>query len=299
MDKLAEMQVFVAVIRCGGFSAAGRELELSPSAVSKLVTRLESRLGVRLLNRTTRTLNPTEAGQQFYQRCQDILTDVENAENALSDFDQEPRGKLRITSTPGFAKHQLLPVLIDFQQRYPGLELELQLTGQSIDLIAEQVDLAIRLGALEDTSLVARSLGESRRLVCASPRYLEQHGIPLAPADLQSHNCLRMSTSHAFNQWRFRTLAGEELITAAGNFVTDNVNALYDYALQGGGIARLSSFMVKQAINEGRLVTLLEQYKTDRQQIHLLYPHRKHLPKKVKVFVNFLLEQYAEMPPWD
>lgn len=293
------MQVFVAAIRCGSFSAAGRELELSPSAVSKLVTRLESRLGVRLLNRTTRTLSPTEAGQQFYPRCLEILADVEDAEDALSDFGQIPKGRLRINSTPGFAKHQLLPVLTEFQQRYPQLELELQLSGQAVDLVAERVDLAIRLGALEDTSLVARRLGASRRLVCASPTYLQRQGMPQRPEDLRGHNCLRLSTSQAFNQWRFQTPDGEVLIDAHGTFVTDNVDALYDYALQGGGVARLSSFMLRQAIAEGRLVVLLEAYETDRQQIHLLYPHRRHLPGKVKVFVDFLLEKYAGQPPWD
>lgn len=298
MDKLAEMQVFVAAIRCGSFSAAGRELNLSPSAVSKLVTRLESRLGVRLLNRTTRTLSPTEAGQQFYHRCLEIIADVEDAEDALSDFGQIPKGKLRINTTQGFAKHQLLPVLTEFQQRYPQLELELQLTGQAVDLIAERVDLAIRLGVLEDTSLIARRLGESRRLVCASPTYLERHGIPRRPVDLRGHNCLRLSTSQAFNRWRFRTPAGDELIEADGSFVTDNIDALYDYALLGGGVARLSSFMAKQAIDDGRLAVLLEEYETDRQQVHLLYAHRKHLPGKIKVFVDFLLETFAQRP-WE
>lgn len=299
MDKLAEMQVFVAAIRSGSFSAAGRQLELSPSAVSKLITRLESRLGVRLLGRTTRTLSPTEAGQEFYRRCLGILADVEDAEDALSDFGRAPRGLLRINSSPGFARHQLLPLLLEFQQRYPQLQLDLQLTGQAVDLVAERVDLAIRLGPLADNSLVARHLGDSRRIVCASPAYLARHGTPLEPADLAAHNCLRLSTSPAFNQWRFRTEQGETIVEADGNFVTDNVDVLYDHALQGGGVARLSSFMVRPAIAEGRLRPLLEAYETDRQQIHLLYPHRKHLPGKVRAFVEFMLAKFPGPLPWD
>lgn len=299
MDKLAEMQVFAQVIRQGSFSAAGRQRDLTPSAISKQVTRLESRLGVRLLNRSTRTLSPTEAGQLFFQRCLEIIADVEDAEDALSDFGQVPKGVLRINSTPGFAKHQLLPLLPEFQRRYPQLRLELQLTGQAIDLIAEQVDLAIRLGQLEDTSLVARRLAESQRVVCASPAYLEQHGMPTKPADLLAHNCLRLSTSSTFNQWHFHAAEGDQLIEVGGSFVTDNVDALLEYSLQGGGIARLSSFMVKQAIDDGQLVALLDQYEMDKQQIHLVYPHRKHLPSKVKVLVDFLVEKYSLQPPWD
>ncbi len=299
MDQLGEMRVFAAAVRHGSFSAAGRQLNLSPSAVSKLVTRLEARLGVRLLNRTTRTLGPTEAGQQFFQRCQDILADVEDAEDALGDDGRSPRGTLRINSTPGFAQHQLLPLLVAFQQRHPQLRLELHLTGQAVDLVAERVDLAIRLGALKETSLIARPLGDSRRLVCASPAYLERHGTPCVPDDLRAHNCLRLSTSRSFNQWHFATPDGEVTVEADGGFVTDNVEALYGYALEGGGIARLAGFMVQPAIDDGRLVPLLQPFAVARQQIHLLYPHRKHLARKVTVFVDFLLENYRNNPPWD
>ncbi|MDD3445216.1 MAG: LysR family transcriptional regulator [Zavarzinia sp.] len=299
MSKFEEMQVFATAVRLGGFSAAGRQLDLSPSAVSKLVTRLEARLGVRLVNRTTRAVSPTEAGQQFFERCQDILGQVEAAEDALSDHGRSPKGTLRISSTPGFAQHRLLPLLADFQAHHPSLRLELQLTGQAIDLVAERVDLAIRLGPLKETSLIARPLGESRRQVCAAPAYLARHGIPRVPEDLRGHNCLRLSTSRDFNQWHFHGPAGETLIEVEGNFVTDNVEALYGYALQGGGIVRLSSFMVRQAIDDGRLVPLLQPFEMARQQIHLVYPHRRHLAPKVRVFVDFLLAAYGGDPPWD
>lgn len=299
MDKLSEMQAFVTAIRQGSFSAAGRQLDLSPSAVSKLMTRMENRLGVRLLNRTTRSLAPTEAGERFFQRCLDIIADIDDAEDAMSGYGQIPKGVLRINSTPGFATHQLLPLLPEFQARYPLLTIELQLTGQAVDLISEKIDLAIRLGPLQDTSLVARRLVASRRLVCASPSYLERFGAPATPADLASHNCLRLSTSPAFNHWRFRGPHGEEVFEARGSLVTDNVEALYAYALQGGGIARLSSFMVRGAIDDGRLMPLLEAFETDRQQIHVVYPHRKHLPGKVRVFVEFLLGKFADHAPWD
>ena len=298
MDKLSEMQVFVAAVKSGSFSAAGRELELSPSAVSKLISRMESRLGVRLLNRTTRTLSLTEGGQVYYQRCLDILQDVEAAEDALSGFGQIPKGILRINSSAGFARQQLLPLLPEFRARYPDIEVELQLSGLSVDLIGERIDVAIRLGELEDTSLIARKLGESQRIVCASPHYIERCGQPLTPGELEQHQCLRLSTSDAFNRWGFCFDGNNELVEINRGFITDNVEALYEYALLGGGIARLSSFMVGEAIASGRLVQLLQDYEIEKQQIHLLYAHRRYLPAKVRVFVDYLLEQFTPIPPW-
>lgn len=299
MDKWTEMQVFVEAVKRGGFSAAGRELNLSPSAVSKLVSRLENRLGVRLFNRTTRTLHLTEGGQVFFKRCIEILEDVEDAETSITGFGHVPKGVLRINSTPGFVKHQLLPIMAEFQQLYPQLIVEFQLTGQSVDLIGEGVDLAIRLGVLKDTSLVARKLGESHRVVCASPRYIEAHGIPSIPIELLQHNCLRLSSNEVFNQWEFYSNEGEETIEVNGHFVTDNVDALYEYALLGGGIVRLSGFMVGKDIKAGRLVPILQNYSIKKQQIHAVFPHRKHLPAKVRVLLDFLLDKFTPATPWD
>lgn len=298
MDKLSEMQVFVAAVKSGSFSAAGRTLELSPSAVSKLISRMESRLGVRLLNRTTRTLSLTEGGQVYYQRCLDILQDVEAAEDALSGFGQIPKGILRINSSPGFARQQLLPLLPEFKRRYPEIEIELQLSGFSVDLIGERIDVAIRLGELEDTSLIARKLGESQRVVCASADYIERFGMPRTPDELARHQCLRLSTNETFNRWHFFQDGESKLVEINSGFITDNVEALYEYALLGGGIARLSSFMVGEAVASGELVPLLQDYEIDKQQIHLLYAHRRHLPAKVRVFVDYLLEMFTPTPPW-
>ncbi|MBE9396609.1 LysR family transcriptional regulator [Pontibacterium sp. N1Y112] len=298
MDKLSEMQVFVAAVRSGSFSAAGRQLELSPSAVSKLISRMESRLGVRLLNRTTRTLSLTEGGQVYFQRCLEIIHDVESAEDALSGFGQVPKGTLRINSSAGFARHQLIPQLSEFQMTYPEIDIELQLSGLSVDLIGERVDVAIRLGSLEDTSLVARKLGESQRIVCASPTYLEKYGQPQTPDELKQHQCLRLSTSDSFNHWHFNRQGVSEVIDIDRGFVTDNVEALHEYARMGGGIARLSSFMVAGDIEAGRLIPLLRHYDIDKQQIHVLYTHRKYLPAKIRVFVDFLLQKFVPTAPW-
>ena len=205
MDKWNEMHLFVLAIKQGGFSAAARSLHISPSAVSKMITRLEARLGIRLINRTTRTLSLTEAGHSFYQRCNEILQELDDAESELTIFGQNPTGKLKVNCSPGFGKHQLLPLLPRFYEQYPDLKLELQLTGQAVDLVSEGVDLAIRLGQLTDTSLVARKLGESPRILCASPDYLKRFGTPRTPEELTRHNCLTLSTSEIFNQWHFHS----------------------------------------------------------------------------------------------
>ncbi|MEH6626695.1 MAG: LysR family transcriptional regulator [Motiliproteus sp.] len=297
MDKWGEMQVFVACVKQGSFSAAGRSLELSPSAVSKLISRLENRLGVRLLNRTTRSLSLTEAGHAFYQRCLEILTELDEAEAELTDYGQSPKGVLKVNCSPGFATHQLLPVLPQFQQQYPDLTVELQLTGQAVDLVTEGVDVSIRLGQLQDTSLVARKLGECSRIICASAGYIQQYGKPNTPQDLYQFNCLRLSTREIFNQWLFSVEGQDQLIRVKGNFVTDNVEALLQQVLAGQGIARLSGFMVSREIAAGRLVPLLQDYKTERQQVHAVYPHRKFLAVKVRVFVDFLLQTF-ETADW-
>ncbi|QAZ40998.1 LysR family transcriptional regulator [Methylibium sp. Pch-M] len=298
MDKWTEMQVFAESVKRGSFSAAGRQLNLSPSAISKLLSRLESRLGVRLINRTTRSLSLTEGGERYFKRCLEILTDIESAEDSLTSFVREPTGTLRINSTQGFAKHQLLEVMAEFQERYPRLTLELQITGQAVDLIDEGVDLAIRLGELRDTSLVGRKLGESRRLVCASPQYLKARGRPTRPSDLLDHDCLRLSTSDLFNQWHFSSATGPELVNVQGHFVTDNVDVLHEYARLGGGIVRLSAFMVAKDIAAGRLEPLLTDYHIERQLIYAVYPHRRHLPAKVRVLLEYLTEKFSPKPPW-
>lgn len=288
MNRLSEMQAFAETVRCGGFSAAARELSLSPSAVSKLVTRLEERLGVRLLNRTTRRISLTEAGTGFYGRCCAILSELDEAESEMLDLGELPRGVLRVNCSPGFATLQLIPLLNGFHAEYPDLQVELTLTGKTIDLIAEGVDLAIRLGALQDSSLVSKPLGQCQRLVCAAPDYLAQHGVPTTPQQLLQHNCLRLTSRESMNVWKFFSGEGEEVVRVRGNFSTDNVNALYDYAVAGGGVIRLSRFMLQRAMTRGQLLPLLSGYTSEQQSVNLVYPHRRFLPRKVRVFIDYL-----------
>lgn len=290
MGKLTEMVVFTEVAQRGSFSAAARELGLSPSATSKLVTRLEKRLGARLLNRTTRQMRLTEGGETFLQRCVAILGDIEGAEELLAGYGREPKGTLTVNSTAGFAQHCLLPLLPRFQSMYPHLHINLQVSPIAVDLIAAGVDVAVRMGELKDTSLVARKLCESRRIICASPDYINSHGKPHKAADLEGHNCLRMSSTPTFNQWKLTTARGRKVIEVTGNFSADKVDILHQHALLGGGLVRLEEFMVESDIARGRLVPVLEQYNHEVQLVHAVFAHRQHLPSKVRVFVDFLVD---------
>jgi len=298
MDKPSEMSVFVEVARKGSFSAAARRLQLTPSAVSKLVTRMEERLGSRLFNRTTRKLSLTEGGQRYFSRCVEILADIDAAEELLAGYQQAPRGELSVSCSPGFSRFQLLPLVPRFLQQHPDLELNLQTTGEKVDLLSHNIDVAIRLGKLKDSTLVARKLGESHRVVCASPAYLDAYGTPKKPDDLVSHNCLTIATEREFNRWNLSRGNKQQVVAVSGNLVSNSVDSMYEMALQGLGIINLAEFIVGPDLQTGRLVPLLKSFKSDRQQIHAVYPHRRHLPAKVRVFIDFLLEEFKSQPYW-
>jgi len=299
MDKSSEMAVFVEVARKGSFSAAARRLQLSPSAISKLVTRMEERLGSRLFNRTTRKLSLTEGGQRYFGRCVEILADIDAAEELLAGYQQAPKGELTVSCSPGFARFQLLPMIPRFLEQHPQLDLNLQTSGEKVDLLSHNVDVAIRLGTLKDSSLVARKLGESHRILCASPHYLEAHGTPKTPEDLLQHNCLTIAADSDFNRWALNRGKRQQVVSVSGNLVSNSVDSLYEMALQGQGIINLAEFIVGPELQTGRLVPVLKNYKSDSQLIHAIYPHRRHLPAKVRVFIDFLLEEFSNERPWN
>lgn len=295
MDKMTEMSIFVDVARSESFSSAARHLRLSPSSVSKIITRLEKRLGTRLFNRTTRTLHLTEAGDIFFNQCLEIIDKVELAENLIANETQVPKGVITINCSAGFAKYQLLKKIPAFLKLHPELELNIQINGEQVDLIKSDVDLAIRLGQLRDSNLIARKLGESQRVVCASPTYIKKYGAPDVPNDLKKHNCLSVSTNVSFNHWGFVVGRKKKIISIKGNLVTDNVDLLKDLALQGVGVIRLSRFMIGEEIKKGKLVPLLETYNSEIQQVHIVYPHRQQLPIKTKVFIEYLLDSFRDI----
>jgi len=299
MEQTAEISVFVRTVETGNFSTAGRALRLTPSAVSKQIGRLEQRLGTRLFNRTTRKLNLTEAGRVFYERCRRLLADLEEAEREVAQLQATPIGTLRVTATTTFSKRQVVPLIPEFLERFPGIRIELELDDRRMDLVAEGFDVAIRRGDLGDSSLVARKLCVNRRVICAAPAYLKRLGAPEVPEDLASHNCLTLSASEPFNDWNFGGPEGSKVLRVSGNFEVNHTDALYEAVLAGIGVARLATFVVGPDIKAGRLVPLLTDYVQEQSAIYAVYPHRRYLSPKVRAFVDFLVEKIASSPPWE
>ncbi|MFZ5784591.1 MAG: LysR family transcriptional regulator [Pseudomonadota bacterium] len=299
IDHASEMAAFVRVVDSNGFSAAAPALGLSPSAVSKLITRLETRLGVRLLQRTTRSLHLTQEGELFYAAARRIVSDIEALESQLAGQRGTPSGLLRVTTSLAFSTHQLAPVLSEFLARHPQLQVELLPTDRVIDMVEEGIDVAIRIGRLADTSFMARKIGEDRRLICAAPSYLARHGTPQRPEELTRHNCIVSRERAYLNRWPFKIDGKVVEVEVAGRVGVSEGETQMQLALQGIGIVRLTRLTMAQAIRDGRLVPLLGAYSADEPvAIHAVYPHRRHLAQKVPAFVNFLIEKFTP-PPWE
>jgi DNA-binding transcriptional LysR family regulator len=300
MDHAGEMAAFVRAVDLGGFSAAARALGVTPSALSKLVTRLEGRLGVRLLNRTTRKLALTPEGHAFFQRSQRILADIEAAETEVARFRKRPGGLLRVNVGVAFGMHQLAFALPDFLARYPDMKIDLTVTDRIIDLIEEGADLAIRTGTLADSSLVARKICDLQRVICASPRYLKRHGAPRRPEDLLKHNCITISGHPELKHWPFESTGSPRAvrtIEVAGNAVVNNAESVLQLGLLGVGIIRLADVIVGDAIRKGKLVALLTaSHHVEPLPLQAVYPYGHHRSPKVAAFVDFLLERFADAP---
>jgi len=303
IDNAGEMAAFVRVVDAKGFSAAAPALGLTPSAVSKLVTRLEARLGVRLLQRTTRAIHLTEEGEAFYEQARRIVGDIAALESRITDGSGTPRGVLRVTTSLALATHQLAPVLSEFLARYPLVQVALLPTDRVVDMVEEGIDVAIRIGKLADTSFMARRVGEDKRVICAAPAYLARHGTPRRPEELLRHNCIVARERAYLNRWAFR-LDGQEggeirEIEVSGRLAVDEGDAQLQLALQGIGIVRLTRLTVAQAVRAGRLVSLLPEFSAEQPvPINAVYPHRRHLPPRVPAFVDFLIEKFTP-PPWE
>ncbi len=300
MDKLTSMIVFTKVAKAGSFAAAAKEMGLSRAMTTKHVMQLENNLGVRLLNRTTRHLSLTEVGRVYLERCLQILDDLEETELAVGRLQTEPRGTLKINATPFFGAHHLAPAIAAYLELYPDVNVELVLQAGHVDLVGEGFDLAIHLGELRDSSLIARKLGTSQRIVCGSPNYFAKHGVPSTPEDLKRHNCLSNLSLPPRDQWQFGNLEGKSVvIKVTGTLVANSAEALRMAALSGLGLVLLPTYMVGQDLRKGRLQAVLTEYVPAPLDIHAVYPHRKHLSAKVRTFVDFLHERFRPRPYWE
>lgn len=299
IQHASELAAFVRVVDARGFSAAAPALGLTPSAVSKLITRLEARLGVRLLQRTTRALSLTAEGEAFYVAARRIVGEIAALEAETSGQRGTPHGLLRVTTSLTFSTHQLAPVIGEFLARYPAIQLDLVPTDRVVDMIEESVDVAIRVGRLPDSSFMARKIGNDVRLVCAAPSYLATHPAPHRPEDLVRHNCVLGRDRAHSNRWPFRIDGQVREIEVDGRVAVSEGEAQLRLGLQGLGIVRLTRLTVTAAIKRGELVPLLQAYSAEEPvPIHAVYPHRRHLASKVTAFVDFILEKFTP-PPWE
>ena len=293
MDRISDIAAFVQVVEQGSFTAAAEALELSKAAVSKYVSRLEKRLGARLLNRTTRRLTLTEAGQALFDRASVAIADLSAAENDVVELTGSPRGRLRVTAPSHFGEVFLAPLFAEFRNRYPDIELDLDLDNRLVDLVEEGFDVAIRISQLGTSSLVARKLTDVRIVTAASPAYLEKHGIPANPMDLREHECLLYGLDRTPGEWRYRR-GLDRLISVRvnGGFRCNNDGALKRAALDGLGILHFPEIFIEQELREGRLVAILADFEMQKLNLSAVFPTRHNLPPKVRVFVDFLAEQF-------
>jgi DNA-binding transcriptional LysR family regulator len=297
MDRMTSMATFVKVVESGGFSAAARALGISPSMVTTHVRALEERLAVRLLNRSTRKVSLTEAGHAYYERCLQILTDVEEAERIAEALQSTPRGTLRLNTSVAIPPF-LAPVIAEFASLYPEVSVNLAMTDRMVDLVEEGFDLAVRNMSVPDSSLIARCVATYRFVVCGSPGYLAARGVPREPADLVHHNCLIYSHSAWGNEWHFAGPAGQQSVAVVGNLQANSDNALRLAAVHGQGLALAPSFLLIDEIKSGRLVPVLTEFLQSDHAVNAIYPHRRHLSAKVRSFIDLLARRFRDDPAW-
>jgi DNA-binding transcriptional LysR family regulator len=299
MDRFRAVAAFAKVVETGSFARAADRLDLSVSAVSRQVAELEAHLGVRLLNRTTRTLSLTESGRAFHERCVQLLADLEEAEEAVTASAIVPRGTLRLTASVSFGVAYLAPAIADFLLRHPQMRFDVELSDRAVDIVDEGIDLAIRIGDIGSQALISRRIGVSQLVCCAAPAYLARHPAPATPEDLVAHPCLTYAYSSIGNLWRFVDAEHRAHdVRVTGSAHANNGAMLAALAVAGVGINLEPDFIVADDVRAGRLVTLLPGYTPPTVNISAAYPSRRHLSAKVRTFIDFLALRFARDPPW-
>lgn len=296
MDNSSDLRVFVRVLDRGSFSSAAKDLGLTPSAVSKLISRLEDRLGARLLERSTRRLALTPEGETYLGRARRIVADIEEAEAEVARVRGAPRGRLRINSGTAFGLHQLTPALADFLARYPEIDVDLSITDRLVDLIDEQADIAVRSGHIPDGPFVQRKIADLERVICAAPSYLARRGTPKLAADLKNHDCIVVAGT-GLNRWPFKTRSGIDVVEVRPRVSTDDAEAALRLAIEGAGIVRLSDVIVGRPLQSGELVALLTDiHHVEPFPLAAFYPAGRHRLPRVSVFLDFVVERFSHAP---
>ena len=299
MDRLNSMQIFVEVARASGFTAAANRIGLSRAQVSKSVMQLEQHLGTRLFNRTTRRISLTETGQIYLERCVDILQTIDETEAIAAAQTSEPRGRLTLSAPTSFGILQLQQAIPVYLRQHPQVQISINLADRFIDVVDEGFDLVIRIAELEDSSLIARRLAPCRRLLCASPDYLEENGTPLVPQDLAIHHCLVYSNELKPDTWSLQGPSAIESVKVNGPICADNGDILRAAAVAGLGVTLLPTFIVGPDLEAGRLRQVLTNYCPPEISIYAVFPSRRYLSAKVRSFVDFMAAYFGDRPEWD
>ncbi len=299
LDTLGALSLFAKAVETGSFSEAGRQSGLAPSSVSRRIVELEGWVGAALFHRTTRKLNLTEVGRSFYERTKGILLDLEEAKVMAAQLEDHPSGLIRLTIPASMERH-LTVAMGEFQTRWPGVQFVLTITDRLVDLVGEGYDLAVRIGRLEDSTLRARKIGEARRFLCASPRYLDRAGVPERPQDLAGHNCLIFRTHPGYNVWRFKAGGRTVDVRASGNFSANSGTALVSAARDARGLILAPDWLVGPSLAIGEFVEVLPKHPPvpDRTPIYAVHPYQRFVPPKVKTFVDFLVNRHDKDYDW-
>ena len=295
MGHSGELLLVVELARAGGMSAAARELDVTPAAVSKRLAQIEARLGVRLFNRSTRRLSLTAEGEVYLENARRILGEIDDLDALIASRQAAPRGLLKVNAPLGFGRSYIAPAIAEFAQKYPEVSLQLQLTDRPADFVREAFDVAVRFGDLPDTSLIARKIAPNRRLVCASPGYLKKHGTPATPHDLARHQCIVLRQNEAaYGLWRFTRGRRSETVKVRGNLSSNDGEVTLTWGLAGLGILQRAEWDLARYLRSGRLVQVLEDYALPQADIYAVFPERHHLSAKVRVFVDFLVAYFQK-----
>ena len=301
MENLESLRAFVRVVEVGSFSAAGRQLDMAPSSVSRQINEIENQLAARLFHRTTRKLSLTEAGQIYYERVVTILQELDEARLAVSHIDGAPSGIIRITAPTGLCRRHIVPAIAAYQEQYPGVKVMMQVSDQYVDIVNEGVDLAIRVGQLSDSSLIAKKIADARIVVCASPKYIKENGVPKVPENLLGHRCINLGSHYRSHVWKFKSNQGNKPIKVSGSIVVDDGESLVAAATAGLGIISVPHWIVGGELKQGILKEILKKYPItpNVSPIYAVYPHQRHLPPKVRTFIDFLVNRFRKECRWD
>ncbi|QQD24519.1 LysR family transcriptional regulator [Venatoribacter cucullus] len=297
MSRIDSLQTFVSVVRSRNFTSAADALGVTPSAVSKQISGLEERLGVRLLNRTTRSVSPTEAGQMFYQHCENILESITEAEKLVTDFDITPRGRLRITAMSNFGRRELARIFTDFAQKYPDISFDLHISDRPLDIVKEGYDFALRLGTQEDSRLIAKSVAEQKIVICASRDYLKEWGMPEKLEDLQNHRILIVANAeYARSNWlrQFEKDHNFTLSSIERKLAVNDIDLVYEACLAGMGITALPTYIAERHLQSGELVQLFPQVEIPVRTIKVVFPQNRYLANKSRAFLDFITAYFEE-----